>query len=68
MARDVIEKLQSTIDIIEFWSNGPEVSSLKGALSDLLLETGIDELVANGDKIVTDIAALAKVRHKQLVE
>ena len=33
-----------------------------------MLLAGIDELVANSDKIVTDIAALAKVRHKHLVE
>ncbi|NQU24700.1 MAG: type I restriction endonuclease subunit R [Candidatus Nealsonbacteria bacterium] len=65
---EVVGQLQSTIDIIDFWSNGPEVSNLKGVLSDLILLTGIDEVVANADKIVTDIAALAKVRHKHLVE
>ncbi len=68
LVRDVIEKLRSTIDIIDFWGNPPEVKTLNGALSDLMLLSGIDELVANSDKIVTDIAALAKVRHKQLVE
>ncbi len=65
---DVVRQLRSAIDIIDFWSNGPEVSSLKGTLSDLILETDIDEVVTNSDRIVTDIAALAKVRHRHLVE
>ena len=59
--------MQSTIDIIDFWGNVPEVKNLDGDLSDLMLLTGIDEVVANSKKIVTNIAALAKERHDELV-
>jgi type I restriction enzyme R subunit len=65
---DVIDQLHSTIDIINFWSNAPEVSKLKGALSDLILLTGIDEIVDKSDKLVTEITHLAKVRHQDIVK
>lgn len=41
---------------------------MKGELSDLVLLTDIDELVNNSDRIVTELTALAKVRHNELVE
>ena len=63
----VLEKLKRTIGIINFWSNAPEVSKLKGELSDLLLFSNIDEIVHKSDKIVTEITALAKVRHKDIL-
>jgi type I restriction enzyme, R subunit len=67
LVEDVIEKLHDTIDIINFWSNFPEVSKLRGAISDLILLTGIDELIENTEKIVTEITGLAKVRHQDIV-
>jgi type I restriction enzyme R subunit len=63
LTADVLEKLKRTIGIINFWSNPPEVSKLKGALSDLLLFSNVDEIVDKSDKIVAEITALAKVRH-----
>ncbi|MCK4624776.1 MAG: type I restriction endonuclease subunit R [Phycisphaerae bacterium] len=68
LVRDVIDKLHASINIINFWSNGFEVNKLKGELADLLLYTGIDDIVASSDKIVTEITALAKVRHEDIVE
>ena len=67
LVRDVIDKLHASINIINFWSNGFEVNKLKGELADLLLFTGIDEIVASSDKIVTEMTALAKVRHGDIV-
>ena len=68
LVAQVLAKLKRTIGIINFWSNAPEVSQLKGELSDLLLFTNIDEIVNKSDKIVTEITALAKVRHKDILE
>ena len=62
-----LEKLKRTIGIINFWGNAPEVSKLKGELSDLLLFSNIDEIAKKSDKIVTEITALAKVRHKDIL-
>lgn len=63
----VLEKLKRTIGIINFWSNAPEVSQVKGELSDLLLFSNVNEIVSKSDKIVTEITALAKVRHKDIL-
>jgi type I restriction enzyme, R subunit len=67
LVAQVLEKLKRTIGIINFWSNAPEVSKLKGELSDLLLFSNIEEIVGKCDKIVTEITALAKVRHKDIL-
>lgn len=64
----VFEEFRRTINIIGFWSNGPEVSNLRGRLSDLILLTGIDDFVENSEKIVTEITALAKNRHQDIVK
>jgi type I restriction enzyme, R subunit len=68
LMREVIEEFQKTIDIINFWNNGFEVEKLKGRLSDLMLFTNIDPIVENADRIVTEITALAKVRHRDIVK
>ena len=65
---EVVEEFQKTIDIINFWNNGFEVEKLKGRLSDLMLFTDIDPVVANADQIVTEITALAKVRHEDILK
>ena len=67
LVAQVLEKLKRTIGIINFWSNAPEVSKVKGELSDLLLFSSVDEIAVKSDKIVTEITALAKVRHKDIL-
>jgi type I restriction enzyme R subunit len=67
LVAQMLEKLKRTIGIINFWSNAPEVSGLKGELSDLLLFSGVDEIMDKTDKIVTELTALAKVRHKDIL-
>ena len=67
LVAQVLEKLKRTIGIINFWGNPPEVSKLKGELADLLLFSNVDEVMGKSDKIVTEITALAKVRHKDIL-
>jgi type I restriction enzyme M protein len=67
LAAEVIALLQRTITIVNFWNNGPEVSKLKGTLSDLILFTNIDAMIAHSDELATEITALAKVRHRDIV-
>jgi type I restriction enzyme R subunit len=62
-ARAMLGLFRQNIGIINFWSNGFEVDKLKGGLSDLLLLTGIDPIIENCDRVVTEVTALAKVRH-----
>jgi len=68
MVSGILEQLRRTIDIVNFWNNPPEVQSLRGELSDLLLATGIDEIIDQSDKLVSEITQLAKKRHKDIME
>ena len=65
---DVFMQLQTTINIINFWNNVPEVARLRGELSDLMLATGIDEIIEHSDQLVTEITQLAKVRHQDILK
>lgn len=67
LVKQVIDKLQNTIDIINFWSKGDEISKLRGDLSDLMLMTDVEEIAENADKIVTEVTALAKSREKDIL-
>lgn len=63
----LLAKLRETIGIIDFWENGFEVKRLKGELSDILLSSNIDEIIAESEHIVTEITALARVRHHDII-
>lgn len=67
LVRDIISDLQETIGIINFWKKGSEVKTLRGKISDHLMFSGIDEITGNSDKITTEIMAMAKARHQELV-
>ena len=67
LTADIFLKLKTAIDIIDFWNNEPEISKLRGDLSDMLVMSGIDEIAEKSDVLVTEIAALAKVRHRDIV-
>jgi len=67
LVNSTLEHLHDTIGIINFWSNIPEVSKLKGALSDLMLLCGINEIEDVAEKLVTEITSLAKVRHQEII-
>ena len=67
LVNDLLDKLHRTIGIINFWGNAPEVSQLKGELSDLLVLSSIDAIADKSDKIVTEITNLAKVREKDIL-
>lgn len=64
---ELIEKLESNIGIINFWDKEHEIEKIKGEMSDTLLFSGIAELIAASDQICTDIMALAKKRHNQII-
>ena len=67
LVADVMTEFEETIDIINFWGNEPEVSKLRGRLMDKMYLSGVDEVADNAEKIVTDITALAKKRHQDIV-
>ena len=67
MAR-VVEVLQDTIDIIDFWRKPVEVKKLRGSLDTEILLADIPALVDKHERIAVEIAKLAEKRHEELTK
>ncbi len=64
----LVESLQKTIDIIDFWKKPIEVRQLKGNIGTDLLLSGIPELAEHHERIAVEIVKLAEKRHQELIE
>lgn len=64
---EIVEELQKTIDVINFWKKLPRVRKLEGIIEDILSFSGIDEVVATYKRVTTEILNLARKRHDDLV-
>lgn len=62
----IVEILQETIDIIDFWKKPIEVKKLRGSIDTEILLSNIPELVDRHERIVVEIVKLAEKRHKEL--
>jgi type I restriction enzyme R subunit len=67
MVTEAFALITERISIINFWKSNYEIDSMKGELSDLLLMTNIDEIIATEEKLVTELTALAKARHRDIL-
>ncbi len=65
---NVVEMLQTTIDIIDFWKKPLEVKSLRGNIGTEILITGIPQLVERQERIAVEIVKLAEKRHNELIK
>lgn len=64
----VVELLQDTIDIIDFWKKPIEVKRLRGNIDTEILLTGIPQLGAKHERIAVEIVKLAEKRHHELIK
>lgn len=67
MAR-IVETLQDTIDIIDFWRKPLEVKKLRGNVDTEILLANIPQLTAKHERIAVEIVKLAEKRHKELTK
>jgi type I restriction enzyme R subunit len=63
---EIVEMLQGTIGIIDFWKKPIEVKKLRGNIDTEILLTEIPELVATHERIAVEIVKLAEKRHQEL--
>ena len=64
---EVVELLQSTIGIIDFWNNPAEQRRLRGELNKILLKADIREITEHFERLAVEIMKLAKNRHDELL-
>lgn len=67
LMRGVVELLQGTIGIIDFWNNPAEQKRLRGELNKALLLADIPEVSAIYERLAVEIMKLAKNRHDELL-
>ena len=67
MAR-IVETMQGTIDIIDFWKKPIEVKRLRGDIDTEILLANIPELNAKHERIAVEIVKLAEKRHEELTK
>jgi type I restriction enzyme R subunit len=64
----MVESLQDTIDIINFWDKFIEVKKLRGDIGTELQLCGIPELAERHERIAVEVVKLAEKRHKDLLQ
>lgn len=64
----MVETLQGTIDIINFWEKFIEVKKLRGDIGTELQLCGIPELAERHERIAVEVVKLAEKRHKELLQ
>jgi type I restriction enzyme, R subunit len=62
----IVETLQDTIDIIDFWKKPIEVKKLHGNIDTEILLANIPELNGKHERIAVEIVKLAEKRHGEL--
>jgi type I restriction enzyme R subunit len=68
LMKNVVELLQETIGIIDFWNNPAEQRRLRGELNTALLMADIPEVTTNFERLSVEIMKLAKNRHEELLK
>jgi type I restriction enzyme R subunit len=68
LMNDIVELLQETIGIIDFWNNPAEQKRLRGELNKRLLMADIQKISDNFERLAVEIMKLAKNRHDELLK
>jgi type I restriction enzyme R subunit len=64
----IVETLQDTIDIIDFWKKPIEVKKLRGNIDTEILLANIPELTAKHERLAVEIVKLAEKRNEDLTK
>jgi type I restriction enzyme R subunit len=65
--KEIVAAIKINIDIVDFWRKGVEQDKLKAEIDDLLIFTGIDEVINKKEQLTCDFMDLAKNKHHELV-
>ncbi|MHC9062416.1 type I restriction endonuclease subunit R [Nitrospira sp. CMX1] len=64
----IVEMLQDTIGIIDFWKKPIEIKRLRGNIDTEILLSNIPQLVEQHERIAVEIVKLAEKRHEELTK
>lgn len=64
----IVELLQDTIDVLDFWKKPIEVKKLRGNIGTEILLADIPALNAKHERIAVEVVKLAEKRHEELIK
>ncbi|HEX7479695.1 MAG TPA: HsdR family type I site-specific deoxyribonuclease [Polyangiales bacterium] len=64
----IVELLQETIDVLNFWKKPIEVKKLRGNIDTEILLAGVPALSAKHERIAVELVKLAEKRHDELIQ
>jgi type I restriction enzyme R subunit len=64
----IVDVLQDTIDVLDFWKKPIEVKKLRGNIDTEILLADIPELNDRHERIAVELVKLAEKRHRELVK
>jgi len=64
----IVELLQETIDVLDFWKKPIEVKNLRGNIDTEILLANIPALNAKHERIAVEVVKLAEKRHEELIK
>lgn len=64
----IVEMLQDTIGVLDFWKKPIEVKKLRGDIDTEILLADVPALNARHERIAVEIVRLAEKRHAELVK
>ncbi len=64
----IVELLQNTIDVLDFWKKPIEVRKLRGNIDTEILLADIPALSAKHERVAVEVVKLAEKRHEELVK
>ena len=67
MVEEIVEELQKTIDVVNFWNKKARVRKLEGIIEDILSFSGVDKVADSCKRIATEVLNLARKRHDDLI-
>lgn len=67
LVQRIVKILQTTIGLIDFWSNPEEQRKLRGELADALLMIDLPEITKDYERLAVELVKLAKHRHEQII-
>lgn len=67
VTRLIVRRLCDSVKKVNFWTDRTGVSQLQGEIKEILFIAGVDAMIDRADQIKTDITALAKKRHGDLL-
>ena len=64
----LVDGLQETIDILDFWKKPIEVKKLRASIDTEILLSGIPQLLDKHERLAIEIVKLAEKRHRELTQ